>query len=59
MRPVVKIEQRIAEANKLGFERIYVSKYNLKSLDLKNISTEVVALGKIEEIIKGEKSIFI
>ena len=58
LRPVVKIEQRIAEANKLGFEKIYVSKYNLKSLNLKNLSTEVVALGKIEEIIKGEKCIF-
>jgi DNA repair protein RadA/Sms len=58
LRPVVKIEQRIAEANKLGFERIYISKYNLKSLDLKKLSTEVVALGKIEEIIKGEKNIF-
>lgn len=58
LRPVVKIEQRIAEANKLGFEKIYISKYNLKSLNLKNLSTEVVALGKIEEIIKGEKCIF-
>jgi DNA repair protein RadA/Sms len=29
IRPVTRIEQRLAEAEKLGFERIFVSKYNM------------------------------
>jgi DNA repair protein RadA/Sms len=31
IRPVTRIEQRLAEAEKLGFERIFVSKYNMKN----------------------------
>ncbi|MBQ2303233.1 MAG: DNA repair protein RadA [Bacteroidales bacterium] len=51
LRGVVKIEQRINEAAKLGFERIYIAKSNSKHLstDFKNI--EVVALGKIDELL--------
>src|SRR5690606_5651750 len=33
IRAVNRIEQRIAEAEKLGFETIYISKYNTKGLD--------------------------
>jgi DNA repair protein RadA/Sms len=29
IRPVTRIEQRLAEAEKLGFERIFISKYNM------------------------------
>ena len=51
LRGVIKIEQRINEAAKLGFERIYIAKSNSKHLstDFKNI--EVVALGKIDELL--------
>ena len=51
LRPVVKIEQRIAEADKLGFERIYVSKYNLKRGDLSRYNMEIVPVSKIEDIV--------
>jgi DNA repair protein RadA/Sms len=59
IRAVNRIEQRIAEAQKLGFEKIIVSKYNTKGLG-KNKSNavvgrqdiEVVALGKVEELYK-------
>ena len=52
IRAVNRIEQRIAEAEKLGFEKIIVSKYSSKSLSKLKMSIEVVALGKVEEVYK-------
>lgn len=50
IRAVNRIEQRIAEAEKLGFEKIIVSKYNKKRLNLKNQKIEVVALSQVHEV---------
>jgi DNA repair protein RadA/Sms len=51
IRSINHIEQRIAEAEKLGFESIVVSKYNSKSI--KNIKgIRVVAVSKIEEVFR-------
>ena len=50
IRPVNRIEQRIAEADKLGFEQIFISKYNLKGIDIKKYNVQIVAVGKIEEV---------
>jgi DNA repair protein RadA/Sms len=50
IRAVNRIEQRIAESQKLGFEKIIVSKYNTKGLGKKNFNIEVVSLGKVEEL---------
>ncbi|HSQ44676.1 MAG TPA: DNA repair protein RadA [Ginsengibacter sp.] len=50
IRAVNRIEQRIAEAEKLGFEKIVVSKYNTKGLGKSKFKIEVVALGKVEEL---------
>lgn len=50
IRPVTRIDQRIHEAMKLGFKKIIISKFN-KGIDLKGLQIEVVALGKIEEVI--------
>jgi DNA repair protein RadA/Sms len=50
IRPVSRIEQRISEAQKLGFKQIFISKHNLKGLDLSNYSIAVRAVGKIEEV---------
>jgi DNA repair protein RadA/Sms len=47
---VNRIEQRIAEAEKLGFEKIIVSKYNSKSFAKLQMNIEVVALAKVEEL---------
>jgi DNA repair protein RadA/Sms len=47
---VNRVEQRIAEAEKLGFEKIVVSKYNAKSLDKLKSKIEIIALGKVEEL---------
>lgn len=51
IRPVNRIDQRISEAEKLGFEKIFVSKYNKKGLKT-NGKIEVVFAGKIEEILQ-------
>jgi len=50
IRAVNRIEQRIAEAEKLGFEKIILSKYNAKSLPKQKTNIEIVALGKVEEV---------
>jgi DNA repair protein RadA/Sms len=50
IRPVSRIEQRISEADKLGFEKIIISSYNLKGLDTKGFKIEIIAVSKIEEV---------
>ena len=50
IRAVNRIEQRIAEAEKLGFEKIIVSRYNKKSFDPKNYSIQVIAVAKVDEV---------
>src|SRR5580698_1558008 len=52
IRPVNRIEQRIAEAEKLGFEKIVVSKYNQKVLRNQKFNIEIVNMGKVEEVYK-------
>ena len=49
IRAVNRIEQRIAEAEKLGFEKIIVSKYNQKGLGKKKFDIEVVTIGRVDE----------
>jgi DNA repair protein RadA/Sms len=50
IRAVNRVEQRIAEAEKLGFEKIILSKYNQKGLLTKSSHIEVVQVGKVEEV---------
>jgi DNA repair protein RadA/Sms len=50
IRAVNRIEQRIAEAEKLGFEKIIVSKYNQKGLEKKHFSIEIVNMGRVDEV---------
>ena len=50
IRAVNRIEQRIAEAEKLGFEKIIVSKYNKKSFDPKTFKIQVIAAGQVHEV---------
>ena len=52
IRAVNKIEQRIAEAEKLGFEKIIVSKYNSKGLGKQAYQIEVVTMARVEELYK-------
>jgi DNA repair protein RadA/Sms len=50
VRPVNRIEARISEAAKLGFEKIFVSKNNLKGVNSENFSIQIVGVGKLEEV---------
>ena len=52
VRPVSRIEQRIAEAEKLGFDNIYISKYNRKGLDQGKIKIGIKFVSKVEEAFK-------
>jgi DNA repair protein RadA/Sms len=49
IRPVSRIEQRISEAEKLGFEKIMISSFNLKGLNTRNMKIEVIPVTKMEE----------
>ena len=49
IRPVNRADQRIQEAEKLGFAKIFVSKYNKITYQSKNI--EVVLISKIEDLV--------
>jgi len=50
IRPISRIDQRIMEAEKLGFDKIFVSKYNQKGLNIKNHQIEIVFVSKVEEV---------
>ena len=52
IRAVNRIEQRIAEAEKLGFEKIIVSRYNQKSMAKNKFNIEVITMGRVEELYK-------
>lgn len=49
IRPVQRVEQRITEAEKLGFTTIFVSKYN--TISLKNTSIKIQLISKIEDLV--------
>jgi len=49
IRPVQRVEQRILEAEKLGFSTIFVSKYN--KISLKNTVIKVQLISKIEDLV--------
>ena len=52
IRPVSRIEQRIAEAGKLGFESIIIPSANMHGLNAKKAGIEVVPVCKVEEAFK-------
>ena len=50
IRPVQRVEQRISEAEKLGFDTIFISKYNKISSEKQGMN--IVKYAKIEEVIE-------
>ena len=50
VRAVHRVEQRIAEAEKLGFEKIIVSRYGQKSIGKQSGNIEVISMGRVEEV---------
>ncbi len=53
IRPVNRIEQRIREAEKLGFSEMYISKYNRKGLDSSKFNIKIHFQSRIEDLIKS------
>lgn len=53
IRQVSRIDQRVAEAAKLGFEKIIISKYSLKDEGQFTKNIELVRVGKIEEMVRA------
>ena len=49
IRPVQRVEQRILEAEKLGFSTIFISKYN--KISLKNTGIKIQLISKIEDLV--------
>lgn len=53
IRPINRLEQRIHEAEKLGFKKMIIPQVNLKSLDLKKINIELIQVRKVEEAFRA------
>lgn len=49
IRPVARLEQRIREAEKLGFDRILIPNVSLKSLDVRTLKIKVVPVSRVDE----------
>lgn len=50
IRSVQRAEQRIQEANRLGFEQIFVPRFNLKGINQSDFDVEIIPVGKVEEL---------
>ena len=51
--PVNRIEQRIGEAEKLGFKRFILPKYNLQGLNTSKLKIELIPVRKVEEAFRA------
>ena len=49
IRAVNRIQQRIAEAEKLGFEKIIISGFNTKGIDTKKHSIKIIPVERVDE----------
>lgn len=52
VRPVNRVDQRIHEAEKIGFEKIIISKYS-KGIDQKNFKIKILFCSKMEEVVRA------
>lgn len=52
IRTISHVESRISEAEKLGFEKIIISKYGLKNINTIGLKIEILPIGKVYELIK-------
>jgi DNA repair protein RadA/Sms len=53
IRSVSKIDQRIAEAQKLGFKQIFIPKNNLKGVDISKYKIKIFQASKVAEVFKA------
>ena len=52
IRPVSRIEQRIAEAQKLGFQRILIPAHNMKGINANQYKIEIVPVRRVAEAVR-------
>ena len=52
IRPVARLEQRIAEAEKLGFRRMLVPAQGMKGINQKNLKLELVPVRRVAEAVR-------
>ncbi|ANQ48725.1 DNA repair protein RadA [Flammeovirga yaeyamensis] len=50
VRAVSRIENRISEAEKLGFKEMFISKYNTKGIDFSKLKMKVIPVGTVAEL---------
>ena len=53
VRPVNRIEQRVAEAEKLGFSDIIIPKYNMQGFDTRKYKIQLHPVRKVEEALRA------
>ena len=53
IRAVNRIDQRIAEADKLGMDVIFIPKANVKGLDLQHLKIQVKPVNKVEDVYRA------
>jgi DNA repair protein RadA/Sms len=53
VRAVSRIEQRIAEADKLGFATMFVSKFNLKGIDESKFQLQLIGISKVQHLVEA------
>lgn len=53
IRAVNRIEQRISEAQKLGFEKIFISSYGFKKADTSKSTIRIIPVARIEDVFKA------
>jgi DNA repair protein RadA/Sms len=51
VRAVSRIDQRVSEADKLGFEQIFISKFNQK-FDAKKFNIKVVTISRVQQLME-------
>ena len=51
VRAVSRVDQRVSEADKLGFEKIFISKFNQK-FDAKKFNIEVVTISRVQQLME-------
>jgi DNA repair protein RadA/Sms len=53
IRPVNRIDQRVSEADKLGFQTIIISAYNFKGLEKKFSKLKIVQVKRMEDLYRN------
>jgi DNA repair protein RadA/Sms len=53
IRAVSRLDQRLSEAEKLGFAEMYISQFNARGLDLSRYGIRVQPAGRLDEVLEG------